>query len=97
MKLYINTSDNKKTKIGLDDKSWEFVSQNYRSQELVALIEKVLKKQKKELKDLTAIEINLGPGSFTGLRIGIAVANALSWALDIPLNNKRQLLLPKYE
>jgi len=97
MKLYIDTSDNKKTKIGLDDKSWEFVSQNYRSQELVVLIEKVLKKQKKELKDLTAIEINLGPGSFTGLRIGIAVANALSWALDIPLNNKRQLLLPKYE
>lgn len=97
MKLYIDTADNKKTKIGLDDKSWEFVSQNYRSQELVALIEKVLKKQKKELKDLTAIEINLGPGSFTGLRIGIAVANALSWALDIPLNNKRQLLLPKYE
>jgi len=97
MKLYIDTSDNKKTKIGLDDKSWEFVSQNYRSQELVTLIEKVLKKQKKELKDLTAIEINLGPGSFTGLRIGIAVANALSWALDIPLNNKRQLLLPKYE
>ena len=97
MKLYIDTSDNKKTKIGLDDKLWEFVSQNYRSQELVTLIEKVLKKQKKELKDLTAIEINLGPGSFTGLRIGIAVANALSWALDIPLNNKRQLLLPKYE
>jgi len=97
MKLYIDTSDNKKTKIGLDDKLWEFVSQNYRSQELVVLIEKVLKKQKKELKDLTAIEINLGPGSFTGLRIGIAVANALSWALDIPLNNKRQLLLPKYE
>jgi len=97
MKLYIDTSDNKKTIIGLDNQLEEFTSTNYRSQQLVALIEKVLTKQKKELKDLTAIEINLGPGSFTGLRIGVAVANALSWALDIPLNNKRQLLLPKYE
>jgi len=49
MKLYIDTSDNKKTIIGLDNQLEEFTSTNYRSQQLVALIEKVLTKQKKKL------------------------------------------------
>lgn len=35
--------------------------------------------------DLTAIAITLGPGSFTGLRIGMAAAKAYSYALEIPL------------
>jgi tRNA threonylcarbamoyladenosine biosynthesis protein TsaB len=34
---------------------------------------------------LTAIASTLGPGSFTGLRIGLAAAKAYSYALDIPL------------
>jgi tRNA threonylcarbamoyladenosine biosynthesis protein TsaB len=35
--------------------------------------------------DLTGVVVYKGPGSFTGLRIGISVANALSYSLNIPV------------
>ncbi len=48
-------------------------------------IEKVIEQQGKTLHDLRGIVIYQGPGSFTGLRIGISVANALAYGLDIPI------------
>jgi len=97
MMLYIDTSDSLETKVGLDNKIYKFETKNHKSQELLFLIDKVLRENKKNIKDISGIEVNLGPGSFTGLRVGLSVANALSWALDIPINNKRQLLTPKYD
>lgn len=44
----------------------------------------ILDKQHKTVNDLTGIIVFSGPGSFTGLRIGAAVANALSASLSIP-------------
>ncbi|MDQ3065055.1 MAG: tRNA (adenosine(37)-N6)-threonylcarbamoyltransferase complex dimerization subunit type 1 TsaB [bacterium] len=38
-----------------------------------------------DFKDLSAIVCYQGPGSFTGLRIGISVANALAHSLNIPI------------
>jgi tRNA threonylcarbamoyladenosine biosynthesis protein TsaB len=99
MKLLIDTTDSKKTIVGLDDQHWEFKTKKQKSQQLLTLIDQVLKKKKKSLKDITEIEINLGPGSFTGLRVGVSVANALSWTLKIPINGQKvgQLVEPKYE
>jgi len=97
MILYIDTSDSLETKVGLDNKIYKFETKDHKSQKLLFLIDKTLRKNKKSIKDISEIKINLGPGSFTGLRVGISVANALSWALDIPINNKRQLLTPKYD
>lgn len=37
---------------------------------------------------LKAIEVETGPGSFTGIRIGVSVANALGFSLGIPVNGK---------
>lgn len=37
------------------------------------------------LKDLTGLIVFAGPGSFTGLRIGITVANAIAYAQNIPI------------
>lgn len=48
-------------------------------------IDELLKSQHKALTDLGGIVVFQGPGSFTGLRIGITVANALSYSLDVPI------------
>ncbi len=48
-------------------------------------IEQLLSKQKLKLTSLNAIAVYKGPGSFTGLRIGITVANALAYSLNIPI------------
>jgi len=49
----------------------------------------LLTENKLTLKMITAIDINTGPGSYTGLRVGMAVAQTLSFFLDIPLNGKK--------
>ncbi len=41
----------------------------------------ILQKNNLNLRDISIFEPNLGPGSFTGLKIGIAVSNVFNWAL----------------
>ncbi len=48
-------------------------------------IEEVCLKQGIKLKELDAVSVTSGPGSYTGLRIGASTAKALCYALDIPL------------
>ena len=91
--LVIDTSNNKKIKIGLIINGKKKIvtsdSKNLRSQTCLLLIDKILREKKLEPKDLSQIRINTGPGSFTGLRVGIAIANALSYLLQIPINRKK--------
>ena len=37
------------------------------------------------LRDLEAVAVDIGPGLFTGLRVGISTAKAMGLALDVPL------------
>jgi len=48
-------------------------------------IAKLLERNKLEFKDINGLIIYKGPGSFTGLRIGFSVANALAYSLEIPI------------
>jgi tRNA threonylcarbamoyladenosine biosynthesis protein TsaB len=48
-------------------------------------IEALLKSQQKEWSAIDAIACYQGPGSFTGLRIGLTVANTLSYSYNIPI------------
>ena len=52
---------------------------------LTLFIEELLEKASIEAKDLSAIAVSDGPGSYTGLRIGAATAKGLCYSLDIPL------------
>ena len=53
-------------------------------QNLIPQIDAVVKDHKLSLGDLDAIAVSRGPGSFTGIRIGVSTARALSQALKIP-------------
>lgn len=53
--------------------------------EVLPMIEQVLKTSALTLSDLAAIAIVAGPGSFTGLRIGTAVAQGLAFGCDLPV------------
>lgn len=88
MKLYIDTSDSEKIIVGLDSERFESKAKQRASQRLLPFIEEVLKKKKKTVKEITEIQVNSGPGSFTGLRVGVAVANTLGWVLKVPVNGK---------
>ncbi len=48
-------------------------------------IEEILNKSSISLDDIEALAIYKGPGSFTGLRIGMSVANALAYAQNVPI------------
>lgn len=62
------------------------INQGYtHAENLHVFIEEVLKKAGKTPKDLNAIAVGGGPGSYTGLRIGVSAAKGLAFALQIPL------------
>ena len=55
------------------------------AERLHVFIEEIIKEAQITFKDLSAIAVSQGPGSYTGLRIGVSAAKGLCFALDIPL------------
>ena len=55
------------------------------AERLHIFIEEILKENGLQAKDLSAIAVSKGPGSYTGLRIGVSAAKGLCFALDLPL------------
>src|SRR4030042_4030295 len=110
MLLKIDTTKREEVTVELIDKRTDIKdklvqTQKLGSQVLLPMITKILKKNKINFSDLTEIEVNPGPGSFTGTRVGVAVANALGFSLNIPVNGsprceagkKGKKALPFYE
>lgn len=92
MTLYINTKDSKVVTVNLKKDHRiirTLVVENiYGSQVLLPLITRLLKESKVKLEEITAVNIEIGLGSFTGLRVGVSVAQALGFALNIPVNGQ---------
>ena len=89
--LYIDTTKRETVTVRLeiDGKKYQKTVDNTQAQEVLPLIEKLLKEKKIKFNQINRIKVNTGPGSFTGLRVGVSIANALSFALKIPVNNKK--------
>ena len=88
MFLIINTADSEKFFLALAKKEKiifkkEFFVKYRQTEKLLPEIGKLFKKY--DNKTIKGIIVVSGPGSFTSLRIGITVANTLSWALNIPI------------
>ena len=63
----------------------ELNERNIHASQITLFIEEVMKKAGKNYSELDAIAVSKGPGSYTGLRIGVSTAKGLCFALDIPL------------
>jgi len=64
----------------------EDVTANFsHSEKLLKFISELFSDEKLSLSDLKAIAVSMGPGSYTGLRIGVSTAKGLCYGLDIPL------------
>lgn len=55
------------------------------AQLITAVIDSAMKQIAKDFTDINAVAVSIGPGSFTGLRIGLTVAKAISYSREIPL------------
>ena len=54
------------------------------SQTLMVMAEDLLKSSGKTVADITAVAVAEGPGSFTGVRIGVAAAKGFAWGMELP-------------
>jgi tRNA threonylcarbamoyladenosine biosynthesis protein TsaB len=68
------------------------VESRIHSEKLLTLIREVVSDAGISLHDLHAIAVSIGPGSFTGLRIGLSTAKGLCYALERPL-----VIVPTFE
>jgi len=55
------------------------------SEKLIALVDEILKRNGINIKYIDGIAVSIGPGSFTGIRVGVSTARGLAQSLDIPL------------
>jgi len=67
----------------ISEQSW--CSESNHSVETMPAIARMLSQQRLEPRSLTGVALATGPGSFTGLRIGMSIAKGLCLALDIPI------------
>jgi len=87
--LAISTSSNTCSVSILEDdkciKELNIINQRTHSENLMPLIDSLLNETKLSLKDINLIACDNGPGSFTGIRIGISTVKAMVEAMNIPV------------
>ena len=99
MKLYLDTST-PETILKLNDQEYRYTFDRSLAEKLLDFIREKLAENNATWQDLTEITFMSGPGSFTGLRIGASIVNALAHELNIPLythkGEKVKIIAPDY-
>lgn len=90
MKILTIRTDKPESEIGIYDDNNHLKSEQWEAHRRLAetihvKIYELLRSQLAKSENLDGIVVYKGPGSFTGLRIGISVANALAYSLDISI------------
>lgn len=89
--MFLDTSTDKVI-LKLDDKVYEQTFGHDMAEKLLGFINEKLQENHQTWQDITEIDFNEGPGSFTGLRIGASVVNTLIHELNLA----QPLVKPKY-
>ena len=63
----------------------EMTGRNVHAESITLFIDEIINQAGIQYRDLSAIAVGAGPGSYTGLRIGVSTAKGLCFALDKPL------------
>lgn len=99
MKLYLDTSTDTCI-LRLDDTEYRWESGRNLAEGLHKFIFDKLQENHATWQDISEITFMSGPGSFTGLRIGATVVNALADQLNVPLfdhhGTHHQIIIPDY-
>lgn len=74
---------------GQQIESYKWQAHRELSATLLTKLKELLGRHDKDFKDLTGVVVFEGPGSFTGLRIGITVANTLAYGLGVAVVGAR--------
>lgn len=101
--LRIDTSNREKSIVALEDahgvKTFEAETPLGSGSAVLRGVEKLLADTGHSLKDITHVRVATGPGSYTGLRVGAAIANMLGELLGVSVNGLPvgQTVTPLYE
>jgi len=96
-KIYIDTAkrdDKKVSLVKIVGDEEKIVDTKEGQIDIVSSIRDLLSKNKLVLEDISEFVPNLGPGSFTGLKVGVAISNVLNKALG--RKDLKDLYLPEY-
>lgn len=91
MKMFLDTSTDTVI-LRLDEKEYQETFGHDMAEKLLAFIHDKLQENGQTWQDIEKIEFNSGPGSFTGLRIGATIVNALIHELNLD----QPLVIPDY-
>ena len=84
LKIYIDSSKRDEKKVSLvkvSDGIENVIDEKIGDIDVVSSIKEILSKNNLDLNDISEFDPNLGPGSFTVLKIGVTVANVFNWLL----------------
>lgn len=92
-KILIDSAKRYEKSVKLVEKD-DLVAEKTGDIDLNVAIKEILDENKLKISDISEFKVNPGPGSFTGLKIGVTVVNVLNWALGKKKIN--ELTYPEY-